>query len=402
MNPLRLALLLVPLLGLAAPQVAADRFAVLDTRIQQLVADGEVAGAVVLVANRDTILHLAVAGKSDLASGRAMHPDDLFGIASMTKPITAVAAAILVDEGRLAFDDPVEKHLPEFRDPWVIAEQTKDPRRRVLVPSPRTITVRDLLTHTSGLGPLEIRDAHWTLSEAVKVVSREPLRFPPGSRWEYCDSGYFVLGRLVEVVAGEPFPSFLQRRIFGPLGMRDTCFWISPENRSRLAQAYCQNPGTRKPEGWQPPAAFGDPADPARIPRPSGGLFSTAADIAAFYQMLLGGGTRDGMRILRPETAAELTRCQTGDLEVWPGVRWGLGFALIEDPTGLAANRTYSPGSYGHGGIMGTSSYVDSNRGVVRIIMVHVAGLPPNPANSLLRQACEQAIAEALGLPPTQ
>lgn len=253
--PRSIAFLVAALLSASIPMRAADRFAAIPERLQDFVDRGEIAGAVALVADKERILHLGAVGSRDLASGAPMQTDDLFAIASMTKPITAVAVAILVDEGRLAFDDPVEKHLPEFRDPWVIVEQTKVPRQRVLVPSPRPITVRDLLTHTSGLAPLELANPHWTLSEAAKVLSREPLRFLPGTGWEYCDSGFLVLGRIVEVAGGEPFEVLLQRRIFGPLGMKDTTFRLNPDRRARLARAYRRNSESGTLEEYRPPSA---------------------------------------------------------------------------------------------------------------------------------------------------
>ena len=141
--------------------------------VQPFVERGEISGAVMLLATKDRVLTVAAVGQSDLASGRRMKTDDLFWIASMTKPVTAVGLAILADEGRLSFDDPVEKFLPEFRGQWVMEEQSAG--RRVLVASPRPIKLRDLLTHTSGMGEYPVTEAHWTLAEMTKVVAREPL-----------------------------------------------------------------------------------------------------------------------------------------------------------------------------------------------------------------------------------
>jgi CubicO group peptidase (beta-lactamase class C family) len=383
---------------LTAPLFAVDRFTTLPARLQPFVDRGEIAGAVMLVADRDHILHLSAIGKSDLASGRAMQTDAIFVIASMTKPITAVAVAILVDDGRLSFDDPVEKFLPEFRDLWVVVEESENPPRRVLERAPRPITVRDLLTHTSGVAELEVPDPHWTLSEAAKAGAREPLRFAPGTHWEYCSRGIAVLGRIVEVVTGESFAGFLQHRIFTPLAMNDTTFCLSPEQRKRLANCYRANVQTGRLERLRPPPSFGDPTDCSRGPNPAGGLLSIASDIAAFYQMLLGGGGRGDARILRPETAAELTRRQTGDLRVRPGMSWGLGFCIIDDPSRMEANRTFSRGSFGHGGMVGTSSWADPTRGIIHVFMMQLAGLP-NPNNSPMRQAYEQAVAESLAIP---
>jgi len=154
---------------LSSDALAGDKFAVVPQRLQPFVSNGEIAGAVALVANRERVLHLSAVGQSDLASGRKMKTTDLFWIASMSKPVTAVAVAMLADDGKLSFDDPVEKYLPEFRDLWVTGEQTAE--RRVLFKAARPITLRDLLTHTSGLGEYRVTDPHWTLAAIGKVLA---------------------------------------------------------------------------------------------------------------------------------------------------------------------------------------------------------------------------------------
>jgi CubicO group peptidase (beta-lactamase class C family) len=378
---------------------AADRFAAIPVRLQDFVDRGEIAGAVALVADKDRILHLGAVGCRDLASGEPMQANDLFAIASMTKPFTAVAVALLVEEGRITFDDPVEKHLPEFRDLWTIVEETTEPTRRVLEPSPRPITVRDLLAHTSGLEPVKPLDPHWTLGEVARLLARAPLRFAPGSRWEYSDSGYFVLGRIVEVVTDEPFPAYVQRRILAPLGMQDTTFCLSPEQRTRLALCYRYDPAGGQLVPTLPPASFGDPTDATRGPNPAGGLFSTAADLAPLYQMLLKGGEHGGRRFLRAETVAELLRPQTGTLPVRPGFAWGLGFALIQDPSQVDSNRAYTPGSFGHGGATGTVVWADPGRGTIHVLLLQIMGTP-SIAITTMRIAFEQAADSALRSPP--
>ncbi len=392
--------LFIPLFLALVPAVVApaqDRFAGLPDALRPFVTRGEISGAVMLVANPDRVLHRSAVGSSDLATGRPMQPDDLFWIASMSKPVTAAGIALLVDDGRLAFDDPVEKYLPEFRKQWLVAEQT--PERRVLVKAARPVTVRDLLTHTSGLGEYPVTDPHWTLAEMAKIIAREPLRFAPGSRWAYSTAGFDVLGRVIEVASGEPFAAFMQRRLFDPLGMKATTFWPTPAQEKRLARSYLMNPAGR----LEPTPIYylygGAVTDRARPPLGGAGLFSTAEDVAKFYQMMLHQGRVHDRQILRPATVAELIRPQTGTLVARPGMPWGLGFCVITDPTKMAANTTLSPGTFGHGGAYGTNSWADPTRGLVYVFMISRDKLSPNPDNSAMRRAYQDAVAAALAQP---
>ena len=287
------ALIVALLLFLLSPfshgTLAQDRFAIVPEKLRPFVTSGEIAGAVALVATKDRVLHLSAVGQSDLATGRKLKTDDLFWIASMSKPITAVAVALLADDDKLSFDDPVEKYLPEFRDLWVTGEQT--PERQVLVKATRPITLRDLLTHTSGLGEYRVTDPHWTLAAMSKVVAREPLRFQPAARWSYSTAGIDVLGRVVEVVSGMPFARFLQGRLFDPLKMKDTTFWISPTQQERLAQSYRRNAESGKLEPTKIAYMYnGAVTDRERPALGGAGLFSTAEDVAKFYQMMLNRG----------------------------------------------------------------------------------------------------------------
>jgi CubicO group peptidase (beta-lactamase class C family) len=373
--------------------LAADQFATVPEKLQPFVASNEISGAVALVATKDRVLHLSAVGQSDLASGRKMKTDDLFWIASMSKPFTAVAVAMLADDGRLSFDDPVEKYLPEFRNLWVAGEQTA--QQRVLVKAARPITLRDLLTHTSGLGEYRVTDPHWTLAAMIKVLAREPLRFQPGTRWNYSTAGIDVLGRVVEVTSGMPCDRFLQTRLFDPLGMKNTTFWISPSQKKRFVQPYISKSGKLQPT----PIDYmygGAVTDPARPPLGGAGLFSTAEDVAKFYQMMLNRGSFNGHQILKPETVTEMTRKQTGDLRARAGMPWGLGFCVVEDPAQMVANSTLSPGSFGHGGAFGTQNWADPTRGIIYVLMISRDKLQPTPDDSAMRRAYQQAVAGAL------
>jgi CubicO group peptidase (beta-lactamase class C family) len=206
----------------------ADRFAAVAPRMQEFVDKGEAAGIVTLIATRDRVIHLAAVGKTDMAKDRKMRTDDIFWIASMSKPITSVCIAILADDSKLRFDDPLAKYLPEFAG--VMAGQNGE----TVKPS-RPPTLRDVMTHTSGLGDMYKREPHWTLAETAKRLSQPPLRFQPGTRWAYSTAGMDVLGRVVEAASGMPFDQFLQKRVLDPLGMKDTSFRIAPEKESRWA-----------------------------------------------------------------------------------------------------------------------------------------------------------------------
>jgi CubicO group peptidase (beta-lactamase class C family) len=388
------AALLVALL-FSGGALAADKFAAVPEKLQPFIAGNEISGAVSLVATRDSVLHLSAVGQSDLASGRTMETNDLFWIASMSKPVTAVAVAMLVDDGKLSFDDPVEKYLPEFHDMWVIGEQTA--QQRVLVKAVRPITLRDLLTHTSGLGEYRVTDPHWTLAAMIKVLAREPLLFQPGARWSYSTAGVDTLGRVVEVVGGMPYAEFLQTRLFDPLGMKDTTFWISPSQRERFVQPYIRDEQSGKLEPTPIHYMYGgEVTDRERPPLGGAGLFSTAEDVTKFYQMMLNHGGFNGHRILKPETVAEMTRKQTGDLHARPGMPWGLGFCVIEDPKQMEANASLSPGTFGHGGAFGTQSWADPARGLIYVLMISRDKLPPTPDDSAMRRAYQQAVAAAL------
>jgi len=368
-----------------------DRFAAIAPEMQEFVDKGEIAGVVTLIATRDRTIHLGAVGKTDMAKGRKMRTDDIFWIASMSKPITAVCIAILADDGKLGFDDPLARHLPEFAGLMVNENgQTARPSRPV--------TLRDVMTHTSGIGEMTNREPHLTLAETSKRLARQPLRFQPGSRWAYSTAGIDVLGRVVEVASGMAFDEFLRKRVLEPLGMKDTSFWIAPEKEPRWAHSYRWNAQTSKLEETTIPYLYSTAVtDRQRPPLGGAGLFSTAEDVASFYQMMLNRGALHGKRILKPETVAEMTRKQTGELTARPGMPWGLGFCVVEDPSKMSANSVLSPHSFGHGGAFSTGSWADPAKNLVWIIMFQRDG-KGNPDNSDVRIAFQDAAAKGLGL----
>ena len=325
-----------------------------------------------------------------MAGERKMRTDDIFWIASMSKPITAVCIAILADDGKLGFDDPLAKHLPEFAEVMVSENGQR-------VKPSRPITLRDVLTHTSGLGDMTNRDPHLTLAETSKRLSQQPLRFQPGSRWAYSTAGIDILGRVVEVAGGMPFDQFLQKRVLDPLGMKDTSFWIPAGEANALRAQLSLECAGRQAGGDHHSLPLSDGGDGPGTPTAGGaGLFSTAEDVARFYQMMLGGGALNGKRILKPTTVAEMTRKQTGDLTARPGMPWGLGFSVVEDPAKMAANSVLSAGSFGHGGAFSTQSWADPARNLIWIVMFQRDG-KGNPDNSDVRIAFQEAAVKGLG-----
>jgi CubicO group peptidase (beta-lactamase class C family) len=336
----------------AIPEISA-----ITVAMQGVVVSQEVAGAVTLIASPDKIMHLSAVGFADLAANRPMKKDSIFWIASMTKPVAATAILMLQDEGKLSVDDPVSKYLPELAD-----LKTADNKVAPL-------TLRHLLTHTSGMAEAEKNSAK-TLAELIPLYAKQPLKFTPGSKWLYCQSGINSLGRIVEVVSGLPFQTFLQTRLFDPLGMKDTTFFPSAEQRARLAKPY------KLVEGKLVEQGFGNfnPENHDRYPAPNGGLFSTATDYARFLQMLLNNGTLDGKTYLKPETVKLMTTPQTGDFKTgWnPGHSWGLGVAVLREPQGVTA--TLSPGTFGHVGAYGTHGWVDPSKKVVHVLMIQRTG----------------------------
>lgn len=386
---------LVSLLGFAAagqpaPAQQPGRFAAVAPRMQQFVDRGEAAGIVTLIATKDRILYLGAVGKTDVAKERKMRTDDIFWIASMSKPLTSVCIAILADEGKLSFDDPLAKYLPEFRD-----LQVSEGGRTAA--ASRLVTIRDLMTHTSGLGEMRERAPHLTLAETSRKIAALPLRFQPGTRWEYSTAGIDVLGRVVEVAGGKPFDGFLQKRVLDPLDMKDTSFWIAPHSEPRWAHPYRWNAQASRLEPTTIPYLYGtDVTDRRRPPLGGAGLFSTAEDLARFYQMMLNRGAYHGRRILKPETVAAMTRKQTGDLVARPGMPWGLGFCVVEDPSKLPGNRALAPGSFGHGGAFSTQNWADPEKNLIWVLMFERDG-KGNPDNSDVRIAFQDAAEKGLG-----
>jgi CubicO group peptidase (beta-lactamase class C family) len=366
-----------------APPARADEPAgkAIAPVLQPFVDAHSLAGAVTLVADKDKVLSLEAVGFADVAARKPLKTDALFWIASMSKPITGAGLMILVDEGKVKIDDPVEKYLPEFKDLWLAVEQDKE---HVLLKRPkRPITVRDILSHTSGM-PFQSAMERPTLDglplrDAVRSYAMTPLMFEPGSKYSYSNAGINTAGRIIEVVSGMPYEEFMDRRLFGPLGMKDTTFWPNEEQLTRLAKGYRPNKDKTGLEETKIGQLTYPLSDRKRYPMPAGGLFSTAADVARLCQMVLNGGTFEGKRILSESAVKQMTSKQTGD-EVKDG--YGLGWST-------------GGGSFGHGGAMATNMTIDSKRGLITVFMVQHAGFPNDGGKS--QGAFQKAAAERFG-----
>lgn len=395
---MRLSLLLA--LSLPLPLLAAepdaDKRKAIRAAVQQFVDKGEIAGAVTVVGRKDGVISHEAIGLANLETQTPMARDTLFRIASMTKPITALAIMMLVDEGKLKLDDPVEKHLPEFKGQMMIAERGKD---TVTLKKPgRPITIKDLLTHTSGLPggpPAGLSDLytrrHYTLAEATAVQSQRPLEFEPGSKWAYCNMGIDTLGRIVEVATNMPFEEFLRKRVFEPLFMKDTTFYPTDEQRARLAQTYNRRDGKLVANANSLLAA----PPGSRHPVPAGGLFSTGEDLAKFYRMMLNNGVTGMARHLSEASIKAMTTNQIGDLKgaFTPGMGFGLGWAVVREPQGVTS--MLAPGSYGHGGAFGTQAWLDPRQDLFVVLLIQRTGLP-NADASPMRQALQEAAVAAI------
>ncbi|MFM7149395.1 MAG: serine hydrolase domain-containing protein, partial [Gemmataceae bacterium] len=390
-------LLVFALLKGSAPAREPDdkKLAAIPQAMQKFVENKVITGAVTVVGSSRGIARIDATGNRGLNPAHPMRDNTLFRIASMTKPMIAVGVLILADEGKLNVEAPVEKYLPEFREQMLVAE--RNPDRLVLKKPKRPITIRDLLTHTSGLPnyPVGLGDLYGkrqhNLAEATLAVSQRPLDFEPGSRWAYSNSGIDTLGRIIEVVSGMRCEDFLERRLFGPLGMKDTTFYPNQEQKDRMAGLFEQKEGSLRDVGF---VLIGNP-DKARHPIPAGGLFSTGPDVARFYQMMLSGGAFEGKQILSPKAVRQLTSLQTGELSTGftPGMGYGFGFAVVRKPAGVTT--MLSPGSFGHGGAFGTQSWADPSKDLFVVLLIQRVGLP-NGDESEIRRELQRLAVEAI------
>jgi CubicO group peptidase (beta-lactamase class C family) len=393
----------------------------LDEAMQAMVDTGQVAGAVTLLARHGQIVSASTFGKRGLETGEAMPADAIFRIRSETKPVTGVAMMILYDEGKWKLDDPVSKYVPEFANLRVAKMDAEG--RPVLTPISRPPTMRELMTHTAGFAygiaddPSSPADQAYyraavlqseSLDQLVRKVSDLPMFAEPGTLWRYSVAAD-IQGYIVEKLSGQSLPVFMQERIFTPLGMGDTAFYVPQEKVGRLAALYDADASGKLIPAVE--GAWRDITKPPAAPSGGGGLVSTAQDFARFAQMILNGGDLDGARILQPETVALMrlnqlpasftvtTNGTTGVLQPsqkpFPfalGMGYGLDVAVAVDPA--ASGAPVGPGTISWGGSAGTWFWIDPANDLFFIGMIQrLGGVGPGldaTTRTLVYQALEK------------
>jgi CubicO group peptidase (beta-lactamase class C family) len=371
--------------------MSSERLARIGPAMQAYIDRGEVAGTVTMVARRGRIVWVDARGFADREAGRPLDVDSLFRLASQTKPVTAVAAMILLEQGRFRLDDPIAKYLPEYADMKVAV--VGESGEVVLVAADPPVTIRHLLTHTAGMSEsnnpkvrqkqTEMYQAlEWpvddTLANVVTRYSKLALAFQPGTAWQYSPiGGINVVARLVEVLSGQSLADFDREHIFEPLGMEDTFYYVPLDKLGRYTVGYQRRPNA--------PLYPADPADgrsrfvregrPKKLFPGAGGLVSTVDDYLRFAQMLLNRGELDGVRILGTKTVELMTSPHTGDVPIYGPLRlkgssFGLGVSVTVDP--VAAGGLGSPGVYGWGGAFGTTFWIDPEEELIGLYMMQL------------------------------
>ncbi|WP_223651505.1 serine hydrolase domain-containing protein [Hymenobacter psoromatis] len=400
---------------MAAPAsvgVSPEGLKQIDQLLQGYVDDGRLPGVIALVARDGKVVYRKALGYADAAAKTPLRPDAIERIASQTKAITSVGLMELYDQGKFQLDDPIAKYLPAFAHPQVLATFHAKDSTFTTVPARGEITIRQLLTHTSGIGyavigsaearaiyakahiPSGVGSPQGTLGPAIDALARQPLMNQPGERFTYGLS-VDVLGRLIEVLSGQPLDQYLRAHVFEPLAMRDTYFYLPTDRQSRLVPLYSEDAAHRTVAmpttgmlGLRPDF----PNQAGTYFSGGGGLSSTIDDYAVFLQMMLNGGTYGGHRLLKPSTVALMTQNQIG--EVNQGLnKFGLGFSIVTPAE--AAQTGQSVGSYEWGGAFGTDYWVDPKEHLV--VLLYTQKFPHNNTPDLVprfRKAVYAALAK--------
>lgn len=339
---------------------AAKLGAIAET-MQQAVEARQTAGVVTLVMEKGNVVHHAATGMADVAQGRKMEKDALFWIASMTKSVNATAVMLLVDEGKLALDEPASKWLPELGQAKLADGSAPE----------KAITLRMLLSHTAGIAfpSRKPTDGAISLKSYVATLVKAPLAFQPGSSYEY-GFGPTVAGRILEIVSGMKYEEFLQKRLFGPLGMKDTQFNPDEAHRARIARTYKADEETHQLVPGYNPFVTSD-VSVTHMVEPSGGLFSTAADMGRFYAMIAAGGELAGVRILSEKAVSDMTK------PVMAGgksLNYACGWQVNTETQRVCA--AMPVGSFGHGGAFATNGWIDPEHGIVTVFLVQNVLVP--------------------------
>jgi CubicO group peptidase (beta-lactamase class C family) len=372
--------------------LSSERLHRINQMIERRIAAGDLAGAVTVVARQGKVVHQAAQGVMDLDSKQAMAPGTMFRIASMTKPVIGVAVMMLVEEGKIHLNDPVSRYIPQFKDMKVAVTQPpattggggraggagSGSPRFYTVPAQREITIKDLLTHVSGLGsgPMSNSDIEKvarkdgeTLSDYIPRLGSTALEFQPGSRWTYSPgAGFETLGRVIEIASGTRLDQFFRTRIFDPLGMKDITFWPTDAQWPRVATVYA-----RGANGLTKTVMPNDTMSRNVYFRGSGGLYSTAEDYVPLGMMLANGGELNGKRLLGRKAVEMMSAAHVKD--TLPGRPSGEGYGLsVRVVTDHAARGTMlSDGTFGWTGAQGTHFFVDPKEELVGVLMVQTS-----------------------------
>ncbi|WP_194774531.1 serine hydrolase domain-containing protein [Pararhodonellum marinum] len=384
-----------PPLSEASPQsvgISPDRLKKLDAMLEESVASGEIPGAVALIVRNGKVVYHAAKGKADVESGKNMSKDAIFRIASQTKAITSTAVMMLWEEGKFTLDDPISKYIPEFKNPQVLQNFRFADTTYTTVPAKREISIRHLLTHSAGIGYggidrdermrmiylkagiVEAFDTEGMNNERnIRNLAKMPLHQDPGGSFIYSMS-IDVLGYLVEIVSGMSLDSFFQERIFKPLGMGDTYFYLPDHKASRMVALHLPENGAwvkSTPNiGWDINYAI---TGAKTHYSGGGGLSGTAMDYAKFLQMYLNGGEYNGIRILSRKTIETMMGYQMVELDANEGKYHGLGFAVSTDKT-AAIGGLGSAGTFEWGGAFNTQYFADPQEKVIGILMKQTLG----------------------------
>ncbi len=401
-----------PVLTETSPEnvgISSERLARIDQMCEQEVVNGNLPGIVTLIARNGKIVHWKAYGMANNEEGKKLKRDDIFRIASQSKAITSTAVMMLWEEGKFRLDDPISKYIPEFQNQQVLKNFRYTDTTWTGEPAKNEITVRHLLTHTSGIGYGVIdgderfkmiyhkagmtdlfTTKNITIGESVKKLAKLPLHHQPGEAYTYSE-GLDVLGYFIEVVSGIPFDEFLKTRIFDPLGMDDTRFYL-PDNKSDRLVAVQQ-----KMDGkWQKyPVTFYDTDYPVKGAKSffsgGAGLSSTVKDYAIFLQMYLNGGEYNGVRILSRKTVESIMGNQTGELYGWPDKYYGLAFGVLTD-IGQDKGGQGSEGTFDWGGYFNTQYFADPVENVIGLIFKQTQGPVNDVTGWKFRQLVFQTI----------
>ena len=359
--------------------LSRERLERIDAMLERRIAAGDLAGAIAVVARRGEVAHVSTHGVMDLTTREPMSADTLFRIASMTKPVVGVGIMMMVEENKLRLSDPVSRYIPEFRNLRVAVARPEGGSGAVpsfdLVAALREVTVKDLLTHVSGLGsgpmsnatiePVARRDGE-RLADYIPRLGGTALEFQPGTRWAYSPgAGFETLGRVLEIVSGLPLDEFFARRIFAPLGMRAITFWPDEKQWPRVATVY-----RREEQGLVKVVPPNDTFGRNVYFRASGGLYSTAESYVPFGLMLANGGELDGVRLLSRKSVEMLGGVHVPDTLAGRPLGEGFGLSVRVVTDHAARNTLLSDGTYGWSGAQGTHFFVDPKEQLVGVLMI--------------------------------